>query len=197
MLDKNNPQHIEIVKSVLYAVVISAWASLVCNHSQGVAHFLGHIKLSIYSLLSLCKYGCALMSIGTFVFLTIFFHDEWKYCNNSEYPKESPAPLCVGWTLFLFQVCLIGASLIASSFVGILGAIVVTFGLFKTKRGAQCNVKVNYFIAENFIWIGVLAVFGITRYFKWSEYLNLLLLLPLAFPFIRKIPLVKQFLPQS
>ena len=80
MSDKSNLQHIEIVKSVFYAVVVSAWAYLVCNHSQGVAHFLGHIKLSSDSLSSLCKYGHALMSIGTFVFVTVYFHDEWKYC---------------------------------------------------------------------------------------------------------------------
>ena len=137
------------------------------------------------------------MSIGTFVFLTIYFHDEWKYCNYGDYPKENPATLCVGWTLFLFQVCLIGASLVASSLVGVLGTIVVTWGLFKAKRESQSKTKVKYFIAENILWIGVLVVFGIARHFKWTEYLNFLLLLPLVFPFFRKISRVKKFLPQS
>ncbi len=196
MSDKSPTKHIEIVKSVLYAVVVSAWASLVCNHSQGVAHFWGQIKLSIDSLLSLCKYGRALMSIGTFVFFTIYFHDEWKYCNHSDYPKENPASLCVGWTLFLFQVCLIGASLVASSLVGILGTIVVTFGLFRANREAQPKAKVKYFIAENILWIAALVVCAIARHYNWSEYLNFVLLLPLAFPLVRKISWVKQFLPQ-
>ena len=137
------------------------------------------------------------MSIGTFVFVTVYFHDEWKYCNYSDYPKESPTTLCVGWTLFLFQVCLIGVSLVASSLAGILGTILVTFGLFRANRESQSKVKVMYFIVENVLWICVLVVFGIARHFKWPEYLNFLLLLPLGFPLIRKIPWVKQFLPQT
>ena len=193
MSDKNNSHHIEIVKSVLYAVVISAWVSLVCNHSQGVANFLGHIKLSIDPLLSLCKYECALMSIGTFAFLTIYFHDEWKYYKSDNYPEEKPSVLCIGWTLFLFQICLIRASLGFASMSGVLGTATITWGLYNAKKGSPKKVK--WFIAENLLWIGALIVFIIVRCFNWPRGFNFLLLFPLTLPFVRKIPWAKQFLP--
>ena len=149
----------DVVKSVFYAVVMSAWASTICSHTKGVQAFLKWIDIIASDA---TKFSAALMSIGVFVFLTLYFHDECKYGNPSEYPnypEESPAIQCTVWSFFLLQVCLLGHCLVVSVILGIVGITLISFaptGLILYSRLGWRKKFANWrFLVENVIMIGI------------------------------------------
>ncbi len=87
-----------IVRSVLYAVVVSAWASVISNNSESVLVFIQWLSKFLKPLCESGNHCAAFMSIGVFAFLTIYFHDEWAYCSSarSKYPKEKTSIQCAG-----------------------------------------------------------------------------------------------------
>lgn len=188
----------DVVKSVLYAVVMSAWASIACGHGRGFVellikaskcffshlfdwHFLwGGIKVFFKLILT---YDVALMSLGVFAFLTLYFHDEWEYADPKKYdgyPEEPLVIQCAGWSFFLFQVCLIGSSIKASAICGIIGTALITLGIIGSLKWKSIKCR---FVWENCLWAIVLVVFV-----NGKNSCALLLLLPVIFVLFRLIP---------
>ena len=170
----------DVVKSVFYAVVMSAWASTICSHTKGVQTFLKWIG-NIASDAS--KYSAALMSIGVFAFLTLYFYDEWRYGDEKKYegyPHECLSVQCMGWSFYLFQVCLIGCSLEAAAVCGIAGTILITVGLISSLKWRCLK---NRFFYENVVYIVALIMFVRTNR-EWSTWL---LILPICFVILRLI----------
>ncbi len=134
----------EIVKSVLYAVVISVWATVVVDHHNAVMSFLESVK-------DVNTHAIAFLSVGLFAYITLYFHDEWKYGKCKKYVKENTAVICWGWSFFIFQACLLGHPIWPSSACGIIGVIIITVGLFCAPKG-QMALKIRLAV-ENILWI--------------------------------------------
>ena len=146
----------DVVKSVFYAVVMSAWASTICSHTKGVQTILQWIG-NISSDAS--KHSAALLSIGVVVFLTLYFYDEWRYGDVKKYkgyPHECLSVQCMGWSFYLFQVCLIGSYLEAAAVCGITGTVLITVGLFISLKWRSLK---NRFFYENVLYIVSLIMF--------------------------------------
>lgn len=172
----------DVVKSVLYAVVLSAWASLVCNHAKDVQSFLQCVRRFWNDA---GAHSTALMCIGVFAFLTLYFHDEWEYADVKKYdgyPEEPLAIQCASWSFFLFQVCLMGSSIVASAICGVVGTTLITLGIFGSLKwnGIKCR-----FVWENVLWTVALVVVA-SGQISWPW----LLLLPAGFVVCRFIPVI-------
>ena len=174
----------DVVKSVFYAVVMSAWASTVCSHTKGVQAFFKWIDIIASDA---TKFSAALMSIGVFVFLTLYFHDECKYGNPSEYPnypEESPTIQCVVWSFFLLQVCIMGHCLVASVILGVVGIAVVSLaptGLILYNRSGWRDKFANWrFLVENVIMVGILIS---SLFWSWIALFALAIVVLRIFPY--------------
>ena len=173
---QDNPhKESEIVKTVFYAVVISAWGSVVSNHQCVVFKFIEWLKTA-------SRHPTALMSIGVFAFITLYFHDEWKYGRCKEYVTENVAVICWGWSLFLFQVCLLGKVNEASAACGIIGTGIITIGLLCTTKGKDSRPAKIRFATENLSWIISLFLFSIANVScEWFVWLSLSPMLIIGF----------------
>lgn len=172
----------DIVKSVLYAVVLSTWASLVCDHAKDIRSFLECLRRFWDDA---GTHSTVLMCIGVFAFLTLYFHDEWEYGDAKKYdgyPEELLAIQCTGWSFFLFQVCLIGSSIKASAICGVIGTALITLGIIISLK---CGCIKCRFVWENLLWAVALVAIAIGQ-----NSCPWLLLLPAWFVFCRFLPVI-------
>ena len=194
--ERERMKHSGVVKSVLYAVVVSAWASVVISIENsfdiGLMELMEKYLInpkSYYSIESFhdaaCEffskafaYNISVLSFGVFVFLTLYFCDEWKYTseNYRDYLREPVALQCVCWSLFLFQVCLIESAPIISSFCGIIAVLIITGNLYKGRR----EYCVYRFIIENIVWMISLSVFVILLWINEGLYQKYAIFPPLS-----------------
>lgn len=160
----------DIVKSVFYAIVASTLGSAVIGHKEEVSAFLESLK-------GIGSHSTAFMCIGFFVFISLYFHDEWKYKRQMErsYLNESFGVVCLGWSFFYFQACVIISSPTLSVICGIIGAFVITLGFIKTSGSKKLKIR---FTCENVIWIIALLIY---KQCVWS------LLAPIGIIFCRLI----------
>lgn len=190
----------DVVKSVFYAVVMSAWASIVCGNGHGFTELLIRASKCFFSNLFdwhylwrgikvffklILAHDVALMSLGVFAFLTLYFHDEWKYADstkNDGYPEEQLAIQCASWSFFLFQVCLMDSSIMASAICGAAGTTLITLGIICSLKRKSIKCR---FVWENCSWAVALVVFA-----SGKNSCTWLLLLPMVFVICRPIPIV-------
>lgn len=172
----------DIVKSVLYAVVLSAWASIVCSHDKDIQSFLQCLR-RVWD--DAGTHSAVLMCIGVFAFLTLYFHDEWEYADANKYdgyPEEPLVIQCAGWSFFLFQVCLIGSSIKASAICGTIGTALITLGIISSLKWKSIKCR---FVWENCLWAIALVAFV-----NGKNSCALLLLLPVIFVICRQFPMI-------
>lgn len=156
----------DIVKTVFYAIVASAWASVVIDNHDAVSVFINSVFCFVRSNTVadlFLQHQRVWLSIGIIAFLTLYFHDEWVYGGSEEYPKESPIAICFSWLAFLVQVCLIPVSVRASAVAGLVGIAIITLGLVWFREKVKCA----RFVLENCVWVVSLVAVAWNARFAW------------------------------
>ena len=148
--------------------------SAIGSRQRAVTDFISWLKEAT-------SHSAALMSIGVFAFITLYFHDEWKYQSYKDYMKECVAVICWGWSFFLFQVCLLGKWTLASVVCGIIGTVIITMGVFCASNVKE-NLRVRIrFAVENLIWIISLILFCLAKiscgWFVWFSLSPILIII--------------------
>lgn len=135
-----------MVRSIFYAICVSTWASTVAGVIQGCAN-LREIN-NVWLLLDywenlLIPTKCKIVfCMGSLLFLTSYFYDEWK----SHHASEKNSLILLGWLFFVIQCATLNC-LPCSLINAALGLVVVTFGLCCSKAE-----KKWWLILENVVW---------------------------------------------
>lgn len=154
------PKEDNIVKSILYACVISCMAG----------PMVGMLEKPVGHLFQLT------VGFVWFLFYSAYLFDE--ICSGMKYGDKS---LCkgldlLGWMLFMIQGCVIGYSGNVSIVVGCLGLMVINWSLHKYKEGKdnEKQRRCERWIAENIVMLVFMVTLLICHWVygcrSWSEW---------------------------